>query len=62
MDDSGLPRSPTGRSRHRLHHGATERHGGGTEMALHDEDITEAIIGGAIEVHRHLGPGLLESA
>ncbi|HET6615676.1 MAG TPA: GxxExxY protein [Dehalococcoidia bacterium] len=24
--------------------------------------ITERIIGGAIEVHRHLGPGLLESA
>ena len=24
--------------------------------------ITEAIIGSAIEVHRHLGPGLLESA
>lgn len=24
--------------------------------------ITEGIIGAAIEVHRHLGPGLLESA
>lgn len=24
--------------------------------------VTEAIIGGAIAVHRHLGPGLLESA
>jgi len=26
------------------------------------EDLSEAIIGGAIEVHRALGPGLLESA
>jgi GxxExxY protein len=26
------------------------------------EDLTNAIIGAAIEVHRHLGPGLLESA
>ena len=24
-------------------------------------DLTEQIIGSAIEVHRHLGPGLLES-
>lgn len=31
-------------------------------IALHDEAITESIIGAAIEVHRHLGPGLLESA
>lgn len=26
-----------------------------------DTEITEKIIGAAIEVHRHLGPGLLES-
>jgi len=31
-------------------------------MPLHEEDLTEVIIGAAIEVHRHLGPGLLESA
>ncbi|MEK7865104.1 MAG: GxxExxY protein [Planctomycetota bacterium] len=29
---------------------------------LHEEGLTEKIIGAAIEVHRHLGPGLLESA
>jgi len=26
-----------------------------------DEELTHSIIGAAIEVHRHLGPGLLES-
>ena len=26
------------------------------------DDLTSTIIGSAIEVHRHLGPGLLESA
>ncbi len=28
----------------------------------HDSDLSERVIGLAIEVHRHLGPGLLESA
>ena len=28
---------------------------------LYDEDLTKQIIGAAIEVHRELGPGLLES-
>lgn len=31
-------------------------------MTLLHEPITESIIAAAIEVHRHLGPGLLESA
>ncbi len=29
---------------------------------LHHEDLTEKLIAAAIEVHRHLGPGLLEPA
>ena len=29
---------------------------------LYEKNLTEEIIGAAIEVHRHLGPGLLESA
>jgi GxxExxY protein len=28
---------------------------------LHNEDLTQIIIAAAMEVHRHLGPGLLES-
>jgi len=39
----------------------TQRHRD-TEMGLEINEITERIIGAAIEVHRHLGPGLLESA
>lgn len=30
--------------------------------AMHDDQVTDVILGAAIEVHRHLGPGLLESA
>ena len=40
----------------KMHHRDTEN----TEMELNR--ITESIIGAAIEVHRALGPGLLESA
>jgi GxxExxY protein len=38
----------------------TRRHGGETALLMH-EGATESIIGAAIEVHKHLGPGLLES-
>lgn len=41
-----------------MHHGGTEI----TEHKLIYEGLTEQIIGAAIEVHRTLGPGLLESA
>ena len=30
-------------------------------MCVPDERLTHAVIGAAIEVHRHLGPGLLEA-
>jgi GxxExxY protein len=40
-----------------IHHGATEA----PSKLLHEE-LTENVIGAAIEVHRALGPGLLESA
>jgi GxxExxY protein len=33
-----------------------------TEKKLAEDELTEKIIGCAIEVHRHLGPGLLENA
>jgi GxxExxY protein len=32
------------------------------ESAFPHQDVTKSVIGAAIEVHRHLGPGLLESS
>jgi GxxExxY protein len=40
-----------------IHHGDTE-----TQSKLLHEQLTHDVIGAAIEVHRALGPGLLESA
>jgi GxxExxY protein len=39
-----------------------QRHGDTERRPFYDEDLTKRIITCAIEVHRHLGPGLLESA
>jgi GxxExxY protein len=39
-----------------------QRHGGTEGVIYYDKEVTEKIIACAIEVHRQLGPGLLESA
>ncbi|MFZ3339888.1 MAG: GxxExxY protein [Terriglobales bacterium] len=41
-----------------IHHGDAEAQ---RNLGLLYEALTESIIGAAVEVHRHLGPGLLES-
>jgi GxxExxY protein len=45
-----------------IHHGDTEAQSRTGSFMLLEQQITEAIIGAAIEVHRELGAGLLESA
>jgi GxxExxY protein len=42
--------------------GVTMRHMGKIDLSTPINQLTEKIIGAAIEVHKHLGPGLLESA
>jgi len=42
----------------KIHHGDMEAR---SSLGLLSEDLTEPTIGTAIEVHRQLGPGLLES-
>ena len=42
-----------------MNHGDTEK---GSPVLTHGSELTERVIGLAIEVHRQLGPGLLESA
>ena len=45
-----------------FHHGVTEDTEKARRRVLEQNPFTEKIVGAAIEVHRHLGPGLLESA
>ncbi len=43
-------------------HNPPQRHRGTEETVYYHKELTEKLIACAIEVHRHLGPGLLESA
>jgi GxxExxY protein len=45
-----------------LHRGTQRRHRESQRKIMEINEITQKIIGCAIEVHKHLGPGLLESA
>ena len=47
------------RNQETVHHGGAEAR---RQRMLEKEELTEKVIGAAIEVHRALGPGLLESA
>ena len=38
----------------------TQRHGGTEKTVFYNEELTDKIIADAIEVHRNLGPDLLE--
>ena len=43
-------------------HDEPRRHGGTERIELYHGELTDRLIAAAIEVHRRLGPGLLESA
>jgi len=44
-----------------IHHEGREDHEGKTKKEVRFDDLSNKVLGCAIEVHRELGPGLLES-